>query len=475
MDARQPAIVDIIVRGALPPYPVTARFRGTLAESLLAGDAALAPWPDWIGQLDRSQGAPGATLLEQVGQALAAALFTGAVGELWQRVQQALAQGRITGIRLRLALEPAAVAALPWELLADPHRGMPLAVTPGITLVRIAMAQPGGNLPRPLRSRLPLRVLAVVPDDPTGQLDSVSELAALEAMAARFGPEIVRLSPVGGRLDSDSLRLALQAHEPDLLIITTHGEHNRLLFWADDEPHWLVAGSLRALLEECPSVRLVLLNACLAGRNHSDDAAASVGTALLQAGIPAVIAMQFDLEPFIARKVTESLLAELLAGRRPGSVDEALRATRTALFAAHPHELAFGVPVLWLNSEQGQIVALSAEQVALVRSRAGAGGTLLTLEGPQRERRELLAWLAAWEMPDVRTISAEFQPIRTRIGAIRHNLAGLCAQMAALETQLVTSASVEQYQEKLQQARSERATAERLLELLQTQSRGVQP
>jgi hypothetical protein len=47
--------------------------------------------------------------------------------------------------------------------------------------------------------------------------------------------------------------------------------------------------------------------------------------------------------------------------------------------------------------------------------------------------------------------------------------------MAALETQLVTSASVEQYQEKLGQARTERATAERLLELLQTQSRGALP
>src|ERR1022692_3096542 len=72
--------------------------------------------------------------------------------------------------------------------------------------------------------------------------------------------------------------------------------------------------SLGVMLRDHTSLRLVILNACEAGRTDPADPFAGVADSLVRRGIPAVIAMQFEISDTAAIEFAPALYGALAAG-----------------------------------------------------------------------------------------------------------------------------------------------------------------
>jgi len=98
------------------------------------------------------------------------------------------------------------------------------------------------------------------------------------------------------------------------------------------------------------TLRLALLNACEGGRASKTDPFAGVGQSLLQQGVPAVIAMQFEVTDDTAITLAHSFYAALADGY---PVDAALTEARKTIFARNAVE--WGTPVLYMRAPDGRI------------------------------------------------------------------------------------------------------------------------
>ncbi len=79
---------------------------------------------------------------------------------------------------------------------------------------------------------------------------------------------------------------------------------------------------------------------------------AAAGARLLGGGVPAVIAMQFELAEDAAVELARVFYAELAAGT---PVDSALAEARLHLFGRYPTRLDWAILVLFLRAENGAL------------------------------------------------------------------------------------------------------------------------
>ena len=114
------------------------------------------------------------------------------------------------------------------------------------------------------------------------------------------------------------------------------------------------AEHLGTLLHDHRSMRLVVLNACEGSRSSRADPFAGVAQTLVQQGVPAVIAMQFEITDQAAITFAEEFYAAT-AGGYP--VDAALAAARKAIFAAG-NDIEWGTPVLFLRAPDGRLFSV---------------------------------------------------------------------------------------------------------------------
>jgi hypothetical protein len=119
----------------------------------------------------------------------------------------------------------------------------------------------------------------------------------------------------------------------------------------------LVTGrALGTVLRDSRSMRLVVLNNCEGARASDSDPFAGAAQSLIQKGLPAVAAMQFE----ITDSAAISFAHEFYAGLSDGyPVDAALAEARKAIYqGATRYE--FGSPVLYLSADDGVIFDLSS-------------------------------------------------------------------------------------------------------------------
>lgn len=114
------------------------------------------------------------------------------------------------------------------------------------------------------------------------------------------------------------------------------------------------------------TLRLALLVACHSTfseeQSARDDELRELGPRLVLAGIPAVIAMQSAITFDTAQRFTQHFYDDLA---RCGRVDMALAATRLSLFADEKAELgAWGIPALFMNTDDGTLFSVKPEEVA---------------------------------------------------------------------------------------------------------------
>jgi len=277
--------------------------------------------------------------------------------------------GRLAGsgdglrIKLRLQLQDrdlAVLHGLPWELLTRLDRDQPLGLDRRFSIVRYVPQARNANPPLPER----LRIL-VASAEPRGcdLLNLEQEIDGIrKAFSADRTIEIVPL----GQVNLGKLRRALVESEFHVLHFLGHGEYDPesgegVLFFEDGRRGAeIVRGRhLAEQLLDRSSLRLAFLNACRTARASAPQAFGGVATALVRAGLPAVIAMQFPITDRAAITFSETVYRHLAAG---DEIDAAVTEGRLAIVGREPKSVEWGTPALFLHVADGRLFDSEARQ-----------------------------------------------------------------------------------------------------------------
>jgi hypothetical protein len=270
------------------------------------------------------------------------------------------------GLRIRLRLNDAPeLVNLPWEYLYNPSLNRFLSLSVNTPLVRYL------ELPEriaPLTVTLPLRILVMIssPSD-YPKLDVEQEWVNLKS--ALCGLE-ERGLVVLERLETASpveLQYQLRRNEYHIFHFIGHGGFNEqaqdgvLLFEDEGKRGRQLSGQfLGTLLHDEQTLRLVILNACEGGRSGSSDPFAGVAQSLVQQGIPAVIAMQFEITDEAAIAFAREFYTAIAEGF---PVDAAMSEARKAIFSLG-NDIEWGTPVLYMRAPDGQIFEVNKSEQA---------------------------------------------------------------------------------------------------------------
>ncbi|MBW8875867.1 MAG: SAVED domain-containing protein [Acidobacteria bacterium] len=299
--------------------------------------------------------------LERIGQALYESLFAGPVGQRFHESRARLeGGGQDEGLRIRLNFDLGdpgilLLAGLPWELVRDGERADFLCRLRNTSIVRYV---PVGRPPLPPFTG-PLKVLVAMagPSD----LDHLDLEEEWKKIWAALGQNpTISVSAIQQPSLAD-LRKKLLEDTWHVLHFIGHGGfddqsgNGTVCFVAPGGKEEPVTGAmLGEHLKSFPNLRLVFLNACDTARlprRQGQDAHRATATALVQAGVPAVIAMQ---TPIYDRPAIELSAAfyERLAAHDP--VDAALAEGRLAILRAQSPDWA--TPALFTRIRDGNIL-----------------------------------------------------------------------------------------------------------------------
>jgi hypothetical protein len=116
------------------------------------------------------------------------------------------------------------------------------------------------------------------------------------------------------------------------------------------EAHSLSATKLGRLLADHRSLRLVILNSCEGGRGSARDIFSSTAALLVRQGIPAVLAMQYEITDRAAIELSHAFYEALTEGM---AVDTAVSEARKAISIGVENTVEWGTPVLYMRSPDG--------------------------------------------------------------------------------------------------------------------------
>ncbi len=266
------------------------------------------------------------------------------------------------GLRLRLRLtEVPELANVPWEYLYyNSTFDSFLGLSTSTPIVRyIDLPQPT----RPLAVEPPIRILAMLSSpfnlpklDVEQEWDKLNQ--AVQPLARRGLVKLERLE----KASLGALQKHLRRDEYHIFHYIGHGDFDAqaqdgvLILEDEAKQGQRVSGrNLGMLLHDEHTLGLVLLNACEGARHSTTDPFAGAAQSLVRQGIPAVIAMQFEVTDQAAITLSQ-VFYETLAEGFP--IDYALAEARKAIFA-ECNNVEWGTPVLYMRSPDGRIFDLA--------------------------------------------------------------------------------------------------------------------
>jgi CHAT domain-containing protein/SIR2-like protein len=292
-------------------------------------------------------------------------------------------------IRLRLKDVPE-LAYLPWEYLYDPLVGVFLSLSSDTPIVRYM------EMPRRIQAlgvKPPLRVLVMIssPSDEV-QLDVDAEWSKLAESVKNLTQE---KSVVLERLDRatlPALRQRLREQDVHIFHFIGHGRfdpevRDGLLMMEDEQgKRYPVSGQLLGMhLHEHRPLRLAVLNACEGARASLTDAFGGIAQSLVQQGIPAVLAMQFEITDQAAITFASEFYGSI-ADYYP--VDAALAQARLAI-RSQDNYLEWATPALYMRSSDGRLFDNGESSAPALTRGAGETDTSSTDPGASPDQLEV--------------------------------------------------------------------------------------
>jgi YVTN family beta-propeller protein len=306
--------------------------------------------------LVRSEDAPEATAVREFGGRLFDAVFHDQMlSALTASRDQA--ESRDAGLRVRLRLtDSPELADLPWEYLYDRDARRFLALSEWTPLVRY-LDLPGRIRPLPVQPPLQVLVLVASPTD-FPPLDVDGEWARLQEALGdlqRTGRVRLERAPSGTMAE---LQRQLRRGRHHVFHYIGHGRYDpelgdgQLAMEGPTGRAQPISGSdLGALLHDHRTLRLGLLNSCEGARGGRTDPYSGTAQSLVYQGIPAVVAMQFEITDRAAVVFTRGFY-EAVADGYP--LDAAMAEARKAI-RLQPNQVEWGTPVLYLRAPDGRI------------------------------------------------------------------------------------------------------------------------
>jgi hypothetical protein len=294
---------------------------------------------------------PDQELRKSFGKRLFDAIFHGAVLNEWNRSLGHVQAGGADGLRLRLRIDTPELALLPWELVWSEK----FLATSGDTVLSRYLPVPE---PPSFTAQKPLRIL-IVAESPQGvpPIDS-QEVDKLQAAVTSLGARATHL--VLRNATTAQIQNALQ-QDFHVLHYLGHGNSRNLFLTGDDGKKAPIDDQgFSQLFLGRRSLRLVVLNACSSAQSEAGGNFAGIGPALVQKGVPAVIAMQY---PFVqvetARIFNERFYGSLANGL---AVDVAVNQARQFLSGQMLADRDWSTPVLYMGTRSGQILKFVDDQ-----------------------------------------------------------------------------------------------------------------
>ena len=296
------------------------------------------------------------------------ALFIPELQVAYRRSQdRARAEGK--GLRLRLRIEAPELSALPWEYMFDPSERDYLCLSTDTPLVRyLEFDQP----PHAVTITPPLSLLVMIasPKDHPA-LDVKRERERIEVATAPLrAAGLMSITWMEGSSWRD-LQHALRRGTYHVFHFVGHGGFDSasgegVLLFTDDQGNSSLIGATATarLLCDHPSLRLAVLNSCLGAKGSTTDAMSSTASVLVSRGIPAVVAMQFEISDDAAIEFSRSLY-EAIADGQP--IDAAVADARKAVSFASPRSVEWGTPVLYMRSPDGVLFHINGTTVSQAR------------------------------------------------------------------------------------------------------------
>ena len=266
------------------------------------------------------------------------------------------------GLRIRLHEASPDLCDLPWEYLYNPSIGRFLALSTETPVVRYL------DLPHPpqvLSVTPPLKMLVMISRPHNlGVLDTDTEWGrlqkALEPLVQQGLLTVERVAPA----TLSALQHAQRRGDYHIFHFIGHGDYDEraedgVLILEDDNgnPRPWTGKDLGAVLE-WRHLRLVVLNACEGARTSRSDPFAGVARSLVQQGLTAVIAMQFEITDQAAITFAHEFYLALADGY---PVDAALVEARRAIFA-QGNDIEWGTPVYFTRAQDGRIFNIQPSQ-----------------------------------------------------------------------------------------------------------------
>jgi hypothetical protein len=316
-----------------------------------------------------------------LGQQLANLLLPGQARRFLDRSRAMLDPGE--GLRIRLRLDTYALSDLPWEYLYIPGPDTPpdqrgpegfLVLDRRVSLVRYELMGQAAESLEPVGAG-PLRLIALLanPRDPSYPvLDLEAERQNIvKAMSKAPGIE-VEFFP-GGRVIDLEEALTTGAH---ILHFAGHGDFvgemgakfgtqvgkGALVLVGEDGGAVLFPVEKLARNLVGRNIRLAVFGACKTAQRDQLNAWTGVAPALAQAGIPAVVAMQYTVRDANAIAFSRRFYRALASGE---TIDAAVTDGRLAIFnRSNLDERDWGVPVLYLRTPGGMLFPAAEPEAA---------------------------------------------------------------------------------------------------------------
>jgi|SoiMetStandDraft_2_1073263.scaffolds.fasta_scaffold03068_2 CHAT domain-containing protein len=327
------------------------------------------------------------TGLLKLGEQLGDLLLPGHVRAMFDRSLE-FVRGKQEGLRLRVRVEPLALAALPWEyalVRRNAHETVPqdfLCLQPDISIVRHIVL--GDPVPVAVAKEKYRAVIALASPDGQAELELGTDENTIKSAVQKFDAD-------GSRIDlqvlfpatRDALHDALAG--ADIFHFSGHGVFDAQ---SDFAPDGTLRGKGAILLEKSDhsadrydtellanalqraDVRLAVLGACNTATRDAGGAWSGVAPGLVRLNVPAVVAMQFKLADTRALHFIAPLYLLTLQGY---TVDQAVAEARIALFnqtgqanGDWAKDRDWGTPVLYLRTPDGVLFPEPKQQTETV-------------------------------------------------------------------------------------------------------------
>ena len=259
-------------------------------------------------------------------------------------------------LRIKLRIESPQLMRVPWEYLYDPIRRSHLSLDKKLSIVRYLL------VPKEIEAlevEPPLKILIIMaaPSD-NNPLQVENEIIKIDRSLKQLQRKRQVKIDVIRNVTVEKLRNKIQGYH--VIHFIGHGDFSKiqdeeigcLMFESEEGSTDLVDAEQLSLLVCQTSVRLVVLNACETAKTSTFDAFLGVAPALVNAGIPAVIAMQFPMPDQSAVIFSEEFYRSL--AKHYYQIDAAMTDARIAIATKIGIDrIDWGIPVLFMRSPDG--------------------------------------------------------------------------------------------------------------------------